>query len=196
MPGDHPTPPPPPPPAGATLPNPQYGRPQREPRSKWFWIAILGGCFVVLIIVALIVAAVAIPQLLKVRKSANQVSAIQTVRAISSAETNYALTYPANGFACSLAALGGDPNSGPPTAQAAQLIDPALAASGVKAGYTFAITCSTKAPTNGQNTYTSYQLTAIPETVSKTGDNGYCSDENDVIKVDRAGNANCTEPLQ
>lgn len=163
----------------APSPYPAYGQPQPRRRSAWFWIAIIGGCFVSLVPILLIIAAVAIPQMLQAKKAANQAVALETMRAISSAEINYNAS--ANSYACSLSGLN---------------VDPALTASPQHDGYEFAITCGTKATVNGQDVYTSYQLTAVPQIVGKTGDNGYCSDENGIIKVDRTGGVNCTEPLQ
>ena len=72
------------------------------------------------------------------------------------------------------------------------MIDPQLAATGQKSGYTFTVTCGTKVTVNNQDMYTSYTVTALPQTVGKTGDRGYCSDENDIIKFDPTGATNCT----
>ena len=145
--------------------------------------------------VMLILMTLALPQMLKFRKQAQETSAIQSVRTIANAELQYNSQYPQNGFACSLAALGGDPKSGAPTAQSAQLIAPDLA-TGQKAGYTFAITNCSKVTVNNQDQYTSYEITAVPQAVGKTGDRGFCTDANNLITVDRAGGTNCTEPLQ
>src|ERR1700719_1305153 len=84
--------------------------------------------------VMLILMTLAVPQLLKLRKQGNETSAIQSVRTIGQAQLQYNSQFPANGFSCSLATLGGDPKSGAPTAQAAQLLAPDLA-TGQKAGY-------------------------------------------------------------
>jgi len=146
--------------------------------------------------IMLIIMAFAVPQMLKVKKTADEDSAIQTMRTIGSAEASFNSSYPGTGYACPLAALGGDPKSGAPSATAAQLIDPALAASGQKSGYTFTVTCGTKVTVNNQDMYTSYTLTAVPQTVGKTGDRGYCSDENDIIKFDPTGATNCTQSTQ
>jgi type IV pilus assembly protein PilA len=145
--------------------------------------------------VMLILMTLAVPQLLKLRKQANETSAAQSVRTIAQAEIQYNSAYPANGFACSLTALGGDPKSGAPTAQSAQLIAPDLAV-GQKAGYTFAITNCTKVTVNNQDMYTSFEITAVPQSIGKTGDNGFCSDENNTIRKDPAGGNNCTVALQ
>ena len=145
--------------------------------------------------VMLILMTLAVPQLLKLRKQANQTSAIQSVRTIAQAELQYNSAYPANGFACSLPNLGGDPKSGAPSAQAAQLIEPALA-TGQKSGYTFGITNCTKVTVNNQDMYTSFEITAVPQSVGKTGDLGFCSDENNTIRQDPAGGTSCTQPIQ
>lgn len=146
--------------------------------------------------IIIVIMALAVPQVLRVKKNANQVSAVQTMRTIGSAEISYNSSYPGTGYACPLGALGGDPKSGAPTAQASQLIDPTLAATGVKSGYIFTVTCGGKTTVNNQDVYTSFEVTGVPQTVGKTGDNGYCTDENNIIRVDPAGGTNCTQPLQ
>ena len=145
--------------------------------------------------VMLVLMTLGIPQLLKLRKSANENSAIQSLRTIEQAELSYNSAYQANGFACTLPALGGDPKSGAPSAQSAQLIESALAG-GQKAGYTFAVTNCNKVTINNQDQYTSFEITAVPQAVGKTGDRGFCADENNVIRYDPAGGTNCTQPIQ
>lgn len=146
--------------------------------------------------IMLILMALAVPQMLKVKKKANETSAVQTMKTISSAELSYASSYPGGGFGCPLSVLGGDPKSGAPSPQSAQLIDPALASSGQKSGYTFTVTCGSKTTVNNQDVYNSFELIGVPLTVGRTGDNGYCTDENNVIKIDPAGGTNCTQSLQ
>lgn len=145
--------------------------------------------------VLLVLMALIIPNALRMVKSANQTSAIQSVRAIGGAEVQYNSSYPANGFSCTLAALGGTPGT-PPTPQAAQVLDGTLAATGNKSGYTFSIGHCTKVTVNNQDMYTGYQVTAVPNNVGRTGDRGFCMDENSVITFDPAGGTNCTQPLQ
>jgi type IV pilus assembly protein PilA len=184
-----------PPPPPAPLPSSAYTPPPPRPRrSAWFWIAIIGGCCAALFVV-LILAAITIPSLLSVKKHANEASAVLVLHAIGQAEANYNVTYPANGYACTLATLGGGPGSGAPTAQAAQLIDPTLAATGRKSGYTFTIVCGAKVTLNNQDSYTSYRLTAVPDQVGKSGEKGYCSDQDGVVRSDPDGGTNCTQPL-
>ena len=145
--------------------------------------------------VMLILMTLAVPQLLKLRKQANETSAAQSIRTIAQAELQYNSAYPARGFTCSIAELGGDPKSGAPTAQAAQLITPDLAV-GQKAGYTFALTNCSKVTVNNQDMLTSFEVTAVPQAIGKTGDNGFCADENNTIRKDPAGGTNCTVALQ
>jgi type IV pilus assembly protein PilA len=146
--------------------------------------------------VMLILMVMIIPNAMKMLRSANQTSAVQTMRAIGSAEVQYSSAYPANGFSCTLAALGGVPGSGAPSATAAQVLDPNLAATGTKSGYTFAISNCTKVQVNGADQITGYQVTAVPNSVGRTGDRGYCMDENNLIKFDPAGGTNCTQSVQ
>ena len=145
--------------------------------------------------VMLILMTLAVPQMLKLTKQSHELSAVQSIRTIVQGELQYNSMYPANGFSCSLAQLGGDPKSGAPSAQAAQLISPDLA-SGNKSGYTFAITNCNKVTVNNQDMYTSYEVTAVPNSVGKSGDRGFCSDENNRITFDPAGGTNCTQPIQ
>ena len=128
-------------------------------------------------------------------KRANQLSAVNSVQKIVEAEQMFQESYPSLGFACTLAALGGDPHSGEtPTATSAQLLPQDLA-SGFKQGYEFNVVCADKVTTNNVDRYNSFTVTAKPQTVRKTGDLGYCSDESGQIKFDPAGGLNCTQLL-
>ena len=144
--------------------------------------------------VILILMTLAVPAMQKVIKKANETSAIASLRNLNTQENQYNSAYPTHGYSCTLAALGGKTGSGAPSAEAAQLIPEDLA-SGQKAGYTFAITNCTKVTVANQDQYTSYQLTAVPNTVGKTGDRGFCTDGNE-LRFDPKGGTNCTELLQ
>jgi type IV pilus assembly protein PilA len=144
--------------------------------------------------IVIVLMALAIPQGLRLKKNANQVSAVQTMRTINQAELGYASSYPNSGYACTMAALGGDPRSGAPTPESAQILDPTLASTGAKSGYNFTITCGNKTTVNNQDTAHSYQVNGVPAAIGRDGDNGYCSDENNIISVDPKGGVNCTQP--
>lgn len=155
------------------------------------WVAVIAA--INGLALAPVIVMLAIPNLRHVRARANEVSAIQSLQVIHEAEMQYNTMYPANGYACSLSALGGNPASGPASAQAAQIIQADLAG-GQKAGYKFTISNCTRTAVNGQETFTTYQVTAVPVTVGKTGQNGYCLDMNGDIKKDPTGGTNCTAP--
>jgi len=149
----------------------------------------------IVISIMLILMLIAIPNMLNLKSSANETSAIQSLHAIYEAEVQYQTTYPANGYACSLSALGGDASAGPPSPQAAQLLQPDLA-SGQKSGYSFSIVNCTKTTVNNQDMYTSYEAVGVPQAVGKTGHRGFCIDLTGEIKSDPNGGTNCTQRLQ
>lgn len=150
----------------------------------------------IVIAIILILMLMAIPTIGVMKIHANETSAINSLRAITQAEIQYDSTYPANGFACSIAALGGDPNSGAPTPQAAQLVQADLA-SGYKSGYVFNITNCSKVTINNTDRITGYTVTAVPQAVGKTGNRGFCTDQfGGAPKYDPAGGTNCTQLLQ
>jgi type IV pilus assembly protein PilA len=165
-------------------------------RRAWSWAAILGAAVALLSPIVVIALALTLPHWFKLFKNRNEVAAINTMRAIDAAELKYKTAYPDIGFACSLATLGGDPSSGPPSAQGADLLDPALAATGHQSGYAFAISNCNQVTLDNQASYTSYQLTAVPLQVHKTGNTGFCSDESAILKADPTGGTNCTQPIQ
>jgi type IV pilus assembly protein PilA len=150
----------------------------------------------IVIAIILILMLMAIPTIGVMKKHANETSAINSLRAITQAEIQYDSSYPANGYSCTLAALGGDPGSGAPTPAAAQLLQSDLA-SGYKSGYIFNITNCTKVTINNTDRITGYTITAVPQAVNKTGDRGFCTDQfGGSAKYDPAGGTNCTQLLQ
>jgi type IV pilus assembly protein PilA len=149
----------------------------------------------IVIAIILILMLMAIPTIGNLTRTANETSAIQSLRAIMQAQLQYSTTYPATGFATSLTALGGDPKSGPPTPAQAQMLQGDLS-TGIKSGYIFTISNVTKVNLNGNDRVTGYQVTAVPLTVGKTGNRGFCSDEFGTIKADPAGSTNCTQSIQ
>jgi type IV pilus assembly protein PilA len=149
----------------------------------------------IVISIVLILMLMAMPTVGGMRKHANETSAVNSVQTIATAEIMYASSYPARGFTCSLTALGGDPASGSPTPTSAQIIQPDLA-SGYKSGYIFSISNCVKSTLGGKDYVKSYKATAVPETVGKTGDRGFCIDQNGGSpKYDPAGGTNCTQLL-
>lgn len=136
---------------------------------------VLGYLWLAGIPMFLIVAAIAIPNLLRARMAANESSAVAEVRTINAAEVSYAASHPAEGFSCSLSALA-----------KAGLISGALA-NGQKTGYAFELTSCV--PGNGGGANSKYQVVAYPVRLNQTGVRAFCSDESMAIKVDARGSA-------
>ena len=89
----------------------------------------------IVVAIILIIAAIAIPNLLQARVAANEASAVASLRTITVAQVSYADNYPTVGFAPALANLGGT-NCSAPDQNGACFIDSQLA-SGTKNGYNF-----------------------------------------------------------
>src|SRR5579872_456558 len=114
----------------------------------------------VVVSIILIIAAIAIPSLLRARIAANEASAVSSLRTINSALIMYQASYPATGFPATLSVLGSTPCH--PGATSPCLLD-SLLASGTKSGYNFAESSTGSAPTS------QYYATAVPVSVNHTG---------------------------
>jgi len=140
--------------------------------------------------IILIIAAIAIPNLLRSRMSANEASAVGSVRTINTSAVMFSSTYPDVGFPATLAALGG---ATPCTATStnACLLDQVLAL-GTKSGYTFVWTGDGNTPSVG------YSITGTPVAVGATGQRMFFSDQSGVIRYDPsgAGATQASPPLQ
>ena len=133
----------------------------------------------IVIAIILIIAAIAIPNLLRARISANESSAVSSVRSIMTAESAYSIAYPSIGYATALNNLGGSPPC-TPTSTGACLIDSILA-SGTKAGYSFDAQGGT--PT-AAGINTSYWVGAAPQSPDVTGVRRFCGINDNVIHFD------------
>ena len=149
----------------------------------------------IVISIMLILMLLAIPNFNRMRITAHETSAINSLRTIYDAQVQYTGNFPANGYACSLSALGGDTKAGTPTPTAAQLLQGNLA-SGIKDGYNFSITNCTKVTVNNTDQVNGYEVIATPQAVGRTGNRGFCIDQNNEIKYDPTGGSNCSQPLQ
>jgi type IV pilus assembly protein PilA len=115
----------------------------------------------------LIIAAIAIPNLLRARIAANESAAASSVRTLATAEASYVSSHPEIGYTCSLSDLQ-------------DLIGQKLA-SGTRSGYVFVLSDCTSEATGGPNT--KYKILSYPLTHGTTGVRTFCSDETAVIKV-------------
>ena len=143
----------------------------------------------IVVAIILIIAAIAIPSLMRSRIAANQASALESMRVISTAQVTYSTTY-GQGFSTTLLALG-PPASGQPTSStAAGLIDDTLAA-GYKSGYSFFYTPDLfNAATNTWNGYT---LLGNPSQYGQTGGVYYYQDQSFVIRANNTTTAGSTD---
>lgn len=129
----------------------------------------------IVVAIILIIAAIAIPNLLRSKIAANQSSAVASLRTLNTSEVSYSSTYN-QGYSSSLAQLG-PPASGSATSSAAGLVDSVLSA-GTKSGYTFSFVAA--AAVNGSTP--SYTINANPVVVGTTGQNYYFTDDSNVIR--------------
>jgi type IV pilus assembly protein PilA len=134
----------------------------------------------IVVAIILIIAAIAIPNLLRSRMAANEASAVGSIRTINTSAVTYSTTYPNDGFPATLAALGGTAGTCTASSTTSCLIDAVLAA-GTKSGYTFAWTSDGNTPSVG------YSITGTPVTVGTTGQRMFFSDMSGVIRYSASG---------
>jgi type IV pilus assembly protein PilA len=149
-------------------------------RQKGFSLVEL----LIVVAIILIIAAIAIPNLLRARISANEAAAVSTLRTLNTAQVSYITSYPASGYAATLAALGGTACAAP-TAAGACLIDNTLATTAGttgKSGYLFVYA----------NVAPGYTINANRMSTS-TGTRFFFTDETGVIRADAAA-ATVTSP--
>ena len=141
-----------------------------------------------LIVVAIIgiIAAIAVPGLLRARMSGNEASAIGSVRAINSANSTYASSCAGGGYATTLTALAKAPSGGTSFISPDLSTDPTI-----KSGYTVGVatgagstlitaaaaTCNVAATPADSD----YHATATPVTVGGTGQRSFASDSRGTI---------------
>jgi len=142
----------------------------------------------IVVAIILIIAAIAIPNLIRSRIAANEASAVGSLRTLNTSEITYNAIYPQSGFVCTLSYLGGSSN---PAFSAAGLIDNNLM-SGQKSGYSFGVTTCSSAG----GIVVTYSTDAAPNVLFQTGNRYFCSDQSGVIKFTGGGyTAGCTNTL-
>lgn len=144
----------------------------------------------VVVAIILIIAAIAIPNFLRAKISANESSAVSSVHAVDTAEIGYSATYTDIGYSASLADLGPGTGTGtcPATPTASCFIDPALA-SGTKSGYLFTYVQNASITPSIQ-----FTINADPQIPDVTGQRGFYSDQSNVIRYNSTGAANSSSP--
>src|ERR1700674_2423468 len=117
----------------------------------------------IVVAIILIIAAIAIPNLLRSKMAANEASCVGSLRTINTSSVAYSTTY--GKYPHALTDLG---PSSTPTSTSADLVDSVLA-TGIKSGYTM-----TYAPGTSDLSYT---ISAVPTTAGVTGQRGFWTDQ-------------------
>ena len=146
----------------------------------------------IVVAIILIIAAIAVPNLLKSKMAANEASSAAALRTIGTGEVTYSSTYNI-GYAGALAQLGptsaGCAVSG---SACADLIDSVLsgvapaAAAPVKSGYSFTYAATNAVPTTAMPNAT-FSVLASPVSAGSSGTSTFCSDQTNVVRKDPAG---------
>jgi prepilin-type N-terminal cleavage/methylation domain-containing protein len=139
----------------------------------------------IVVAIILIIAAIAVPNLLRSRMAANESSAAASLRTIATANVTYSSTYNV-GYAGALTALA---PSTAPTSAAADLLDSVLStATPVKSGYTFTYVPSNAAPT-AASPNPSFSVGATPVGPGSSGTSTFCTDQTNVVGRNTTGTA-------
>ena len=142
----------------------------RNKRQKGFSLIEL----LIVVAIILVIAAIAIPNLLSARMAANESSAVGAVRTLNSACITYASTYATIGFPAAITNLGPSASA---DSTAADLIDSQLV-TGVKAGYSFTYSAGTPDASGYINTYS---LNANPSAPGGSGTRYFYTDQSGLI---------------
>ena len=135
----------------------------------------------IVVAIILIIAAIAIPNLLRSKMAANEASAVATMRTLNTSAVAYSTTY--GNYPTNLTDLG---PATTPSSTAADLIDSVLAKDpAIKSGYTFVWVGT-------GNPVATYTLTATPVSQGVTGQRGFFTNQSGVIRADPTGAATVT----
>ena len=150
----------------------------------------------IVVAIILIIAAIAIPNLLRAKISANESSAVGSVRNVITAEASFNASYPNYGYAITIDQLGAGAGvpaclAAGPTPTAACLLDSALAGatpSTTKSGYTFEANADPAGavldPTLGITMQSSFTASAAPTSFNHTGVRMFCAGDDGVMRKD------------
>lgn len=143
----------------------------------------------IVVAIILIIAAIAIPNLMRARMAANESSAVGSLRTINSGQITYNSTYSTVGYATALPNLGGDLGVAcVPSSTKACIIDSVLSNNGNpptsgKSGYTF----SSGAGTVASGINVGYTALGVPMQANVTGVRAFCSEQDAVVRADPGG---------
>jgi type IV pilus assembly protein PilA len=136
----------------------------------------------IVVAIILIIAAIAIPNLIRSRMAANEASAVSSVRTITTSNVTYASVCPTIGYAATLVDLG--PGAGG-CAGGANIMDGILSQPApTKSGYGFIYL---PIPASGINS--TYTINAAPTNPGLSGQRFFYSDQTGVIRYGLSGAA-------
>ena len=154
----------------------------------------------IVVAIILIIAAIAIPNLLRSRMAANEASGVGSLRTMVTGAVTYSSTY-GNGFPPSLGAMGGAAGAAAATCDASLLIDSTLSNGGVgntsqKSGYSFTYVPgaadATKPAGCAAAGVQSFTINGVPVTIGSTGQRGFFVDTSGVIRFTTDGSVPTT----
>jgi type IV pilus assembly protein PilA len=137
----------------------------------------------IVVAIILIIAAIAIPNLLRARMAANEASAVASLRTMNTALITYNSTY--GQYPSALTSMADVAAGTSPTSTSADLLDPVLsAASPTKSGYNFVYA------TSGNATYT---IHGNPVVANQTGIRYFYTDSSAVIRYNPSASATISD---
>ena len=146
----------------------------------------------IVVAIILIIAAIAIPNLLKSRMAANESATVGNMKTITTSLGAYSTLYPSCGYPASLTQLG--PGT-PPTSAAAGLLDPVMANNNfVKSGYIVTYTLVAGVGDCVGASGSDFEVKATPSVPKKTGVRGFFVDSSMVVRGDPSGAATISSP--
>jgi prepilin-type N-terminal cleavage/methylation domain-containing protein len=135
----------------------------------------------IVVAIILVIAAIAIPNLLASRMSANEASAVGSLQAIKTAEYAYFSAYPTVGYATQISDLGSIGSPCVATSSNACLLDSSLVnaipGGPAKSGFMFRATGLPTGALNG-----AFVAGASPFTVHQSGNRDFCSTDDGVLR--------------
>jgi prepilin-type N-terminal cleavage/methylation domain-containing protein len=137
----------------------------------------------IVVAIILIIAAIAIPNLLRARIAANEASAATSIRKIATAEVAYSTAFPTVGYAPALSNLGGPAANCNPSTVTSCILDSVLSG-GTKSGYQFLAIGSSS---GGGATNSIFVAGSAPIAFNQTGVRSFCSVTDGVLRSVNAG---------
>ena len=140
----------------------------------------------IVVTIILIIAAIAIPNLMRSKMTANEAAAVEALRTLNSTALMYSTTY--GGFPHAISDMGPAGGSPNPSSSAADLIDSVLA-TGIKSGYKFTFSVVTTDPAGN---VLSYAIAASPVIPGTTGQRSFFTDQSGTIRASANGVADAS----